>query len=104
MQIDLLERKFAAGGAKGLGADLLADTAMGLLDLHFNGKAMAIPPGHIGRIVAIERARFDDDVLENLVERMAQMQRAIRIRWTVGQNERRPAPCDVGDLAVAIGP
>ena len=70
LQIDLLERIFAARRAKRLGVDFLSDAAVGLLDLHFNRQAVAIPAGHIGGIVAIQGARFDDDVLENLVERM----------------------------------
>ncbi len=48
---------------------------------------MAIPTGHIGRILAEQALRPHDDVLQNLVERMAHMQVAIGVRRAVVQDE-----------------
>jgi hypothetical protein len=47
-------RVLAAGGAKRLGVDLLPDPAMGLLDLHLDRQAVAIPARNVRRIVAVQ--------------------------------------------------
>jgi hypothetical protein len=60
---------------------------------------VAIPARHVGRIEAGERARLDDDVLQDLVDRGADMDVAVRIRRAVVQHEAR-AP--LGDLAQAL--
>ncbi len=91
LRVDLLVRVFAAGRAKRLGVDLLSDAPVRLLDLHFDGQPVTIPAGDVGRIVAVQGARLDDDVLEDFVDGVTQMDRAVRIGRTVGQHEGRPA-------------
>jgi hypothetical protein len=44
---------------------------------------MAIPSGHIGRVVAEHRARFNNDILDNFVDRRPHMNSAIGIRRAV---------------------
>ena len=56
LRIHLLVRVLAAGRAKRFGLDFLSHPAMRFLHLHLNGQPVAIPAGHIRRIVAIERA------------------------------------------------
>jgi hypothetical protein len=51
---------------------------------------VAIPARHIGRIEAIEEARFDDDVLQDLVDGVADVNDAIGIGRPVMQHEARP--------------
>ena len=100
LRIDLLVGVLAAGGTKCLGIDLLPHPAVRFLHLHLDGQPMAIPAGHIGRIVAVERARLDDDVLEDLVDGMAQVDRPIGVGRSVRQHERRPAFDRIADLLI----
>src|SRR5512138_1399358 len=55
---------------------------------------------HARRIEAVERARLDDDVLEDLVDRVADVDRTVRIGRAVVQDERRTALRDGAELLV----
>ena len=57
-----------------------------LFDLNFDGHAMAIPSWYITRIEACHLAAFHDHVLQNLVDRMADMNIAIGIGRPIMQN------------------
>ena len=61
--------------------------AMLLLDKNFDRHAVAIPAGDIDRVVAGQLLRLDDDVLQNLVDRMADVNRRVGVRWAIVQNE-----------------
>ena len=100
LQIDLLVRKGAAGGAEGAGVQLVARPAVLFLDLQLDRQAVAVPARHVGRIEAVERARLDDDVLEDLVDRMPDMDHAVGIRRTVVQHEARPSAREFAQLRV----
>ncbi len=103
LQIDLLERVFAAQPAKFPGIDFLADLADLLLHRNLDRQAMAIPARHVGRAEAGQQLGLDHDVLEDLVDRMAQMNHAIRVRRTVMQDERMLARLRAFlDFAVAV--
>ncbi len=52
---------------------------------------MAIPAGHIGRIESGQRLRFDDDVLEDLVDCVADVDVAVGVRRPIVKNELRPS-------------
>ena len=65
--------------------------AVGLLDLYFNGHAVAVPARHIVRIKASELARLDDHILQYLVDRMPDVDVAVGIGRPVVQHELRPA-------------
>src|SRR5690606_21699312 len=71
--------------------ELHPDLAVLLLDRDLDRQAVAVPARHVGRVEAREVLRLDDDVLEDLVDRMAQVDRAIGIRWSVVQHEQRPS-------------
>ncbi len=98
LQRDLLGGELAAGGAERRRIEFVPRTTVLLLDRELDRQAMAVPARHVGRVVAIEAARLDDDVLEDLVDRMADVDRAIGIRRPVVQHEARPA---AGDVAAA---
>ena len=58
---------------------------------------MAIPAGDVRRIEAGHGLRFDDEILQRLVERMAEMDVAVRVRRAVVQDVFRTclrAPCE----------
>ena len=65
--------------------------AVRLLDLHFDRHAMAIPTGHVRRVEAGEPSALDDDVLQDLVDRVADVDVAVRVRRAVVQDESRAA-------------
>ncbi len=65
-----------------------------LLDLPFDRQAVAIPAGDVMRVVARHLAASVDHILEDLVQRMADMDVAVRVRRAVMQNEFfPPLPC-----------
>ncbi len=90
LQVDLLLRVGAAGRAERLRVELLARAAVLLLHLQLDGQPVAVPAGDVGRVKAVQRAGFDDDVLQDLVDRMADVDRSVRVRRTVVQHEPRP--------------
>ena len=87
LTIDLSGGVLAAGDAKLGGADLVARLALFLLDLEFNRQTVTVPARHIGRVQTVERARFDDDVLEHLVDRMTDMNVPVGVGRAVVQDE-----------------
>ena len=100
--LDLLRREGAAGGAEGVGVELLARTTVFLLDRMFDGQPVAVPARDVRRIEALERARLDDDVLEDLVERVADVDGAVGVRRAVVQHEARPTARDLTQAAVGV--
>ena len=54
-------------------------------------QAMAVPSRHIGGVEAGHRFRFDDDVFQNLVERMADMDAAVGVGRAIVQEIAGPA-------------
>ncbi len=65
---------------------------------------VAVPTGHVGRVESVERSRLDDDVLQDLVDRVPDVNRAVGIGRAVVQDEFRPArrrgPQPLVDLAL----
>ena len=70
---------------------VLAARAVVLLDLPFDGQAMAVPAGDVVGIHAGHLPAAVDDILQDLVERMADMQVAVRVGRAVMQDEISPA-------------
>ena len=95
LHVDLLGRVFAALLPERGGIQLGPDLAPLLLDRDLDRQAVAVPARDVGRIEAGHRLRLDDDVLEDLVDRMAKVDRAVGVRRTVVQHEAR-APGAVG--------
>ncbi len=97
--LDLGRSERAAGGAERGGVELVPRLAVLLLHRQLDRQAMAVPARHIRGIETIERARLDDDVLQDLVHGVAEMDDSIGIRGTIVQHERL-APD--GDFAHAL--
>jgi len=85
----------------GLGhaADLLAH---GYLHLVFDGKPVAVPPGKIERVVTHHEERLDDDVLEDLVQRGAEVNVPVGVRRAVMEDELGSAGRGPDDLVVEL--
>ena len=62
-----------------------------LLDLPFDGQAVAVPAGHIVGILAQHLLGAGDDVLQDLVERVADMEMAVGVGRSVVEDELLPA-------------
>ena len=94
LHLDPLGGVFATAGAElGLG-DLVLAPALGaelLLDLPLDGQAMAVPAGHVVHVLAERELAADHEVLEQLVQRMADVDRAVGVGRPVVQHEQRGA-------------
>ena len=73
------------------GAHVLFLLAELLRDLVFDGQPVAIPARHVGRLHAFHGAGLDDDVLENFIERVADVNMAVGVRRAVMQHVQRLA-------------
>ena len=65
--------------------------AVGLLDLPLDRQAVAVPAGHVDRILAQHLLRAHDDILEDLVERGAEVQVTVGVGRPVVEDELGPA-------------
>ena len=80
----------AAGAAEGRGV-LRPGPAQLFFHLVFYGQTVAIPAWHIGAIQPVQAAGLDDDVLEDLVDGVAQVNVAIGVGRAVVQDVFLPA-------------
>jgi hypothetical protein len=84
------------------------------VDLDLDGQAVAVPAGHVGRIEALHGLRLDDEILEDFVERGAQVDVAVgvgrpvvqdvAVRDAVGGMERKFGGAAPADNRSARGP
>ena len=95
----------AFGAELGAGDVVLVELALAVrfLDLPFNRQAVAVPAGHVGRVLAEQRLRADDDVLEDLVHRVAHVDVAVCVGRAVVEDEARRACAGGADLVVEAG-
>ena len=93
---------FAAAGAElGLG-DLVLAPALGaqlFLDLPLDRQAVAVPAGHVVDVVAEQEARADDEVLQGLLQRVADVDGAVGVGRAVVQHDRAARPPPAGPCA-----
>ncbi len=92
----------AAGLPERRSIQLVPDLALLLLHLQLDGQAVAVPAGHVGRIKPRQGATLDDDVLQDLVDRGAQMNRAVGVGRAVMQDEDGSARRGPANLAVDV--
>ena len=62
------------------------------IDLQLDRQPMAVVSRHVRRVEPRHGPRLHDEVLQDLVERGAEVNLAVRVRRTVVQNEARPCP------------
>ena len=72
------------------------------IDLELDRQSVAVPSGDVGRVEARHGARPDDEVLENLVEGCSEMHLAVRVRWSVVQDELRRTGARATDPPVEV--
>ena len=86
MLIDVAQSEFPADAPKLHRGDVSLFAPELLFHLRFDGQTVAIPAGNVGRAETRHGFRLYDHILENLVERGAEMNRARRIGRTVVQD------------------
>ena len=92
----------AAKLAKFRGGDF-AFAAQFLFDLGLDRQAVAIPTGHVGRVVARHAFGLDDQVFQDFVEAGAEMNGSRRIGRAVMQHEERLALAGLQNSLVEVG-
>ena len=97
LPLDLLRRIGAAQALRLLHRQVLAVL---LFDLALDRHAVTVPAWHVHGVEARQVARLDDDVLQNLVHRMADVDVAVGVGRAVVQDELRPAVAGCADFAV----
>ncbi|MCY1172557.1 hypothetical protein D9M73_126930 [compost metagenome] len=103
LHIDPMLRISAALGAKFVRRNFVLIALLGailLLDLPLDRQAVAVPTGHIGRILAEQGLRAAHRVLQDMVKRMADMHVAIRIRRAVMEDELLPATASLARFLI----
>jgi len=104
LEINVFARVGVAGFADRGGVGVrVAGLAHFLGDLEFDGQTVAVPARDVGRVLAAEGFEFDDDVLENLVQRGADVDIAIRERRAVMQHKFCFAAAPALDFCVQAG-
>lgn len=103
--VDPMLRISAAFGAEFLDRNLVLVQlflAILLLDLPLDRQPVTVPAGDVGRVLALQRLGADDHVLQDMVERMADVHVAIRVRRTVVEDELVAALAAFADLPFEI--
>ena len=62
------------------------------IDLQLDRQPVAVVADHVRRVEAGHRSRLDDEILQDLVQRRADVDVAVRVRRAVVQHELRRAP------------
>lgn len=104
LDVDVFARVSLAGGADGRGiGGGVAGLAHFLAHLEFDGQPVAIPAGDVGCIKPAQGFVFDDDVLENFVERRPDVDIAIGERRAVVQHKFLGPCARCADGVVEVG-
>ena len=76
--------------------------AVGLFDLHLDRHAVAVPARHVRRVEPGHRPVLDDDVLQDLVDGMADVDVAVGVGRAVVQHEARASGARLADRLVDL--
>ncbi|CCJ92187.1 alpha-L-glutamate ligases, RimK family [Cronobacter turicensis 564] len=106
LAVDLSRRVFTAFGAEFGRGEFLTRLAKLLFHFQLDRQAMAVPARHVRRVITGKPFGLHDNVFQNLVNRVTNMNAAIRIRRAIMQNEGFFAffGCTNDAVQVIIGP
>ncbi len=99
LTFDLLVRIGATQFAKPLGIEILS---MSLFHLQLNRQPMAVPARNVGCIEARQRLRFNNNILKNLVYRMANVNVAVGVWRAIMKDELWPSYAYLPNSPVAL--
>ena len=100
--VDLLGRIIAAVLPKLGGGNFVAWFTYFLFDVQFNRKPMAIPAGHIRRVKSGQRFGFDNDVLEDLIDRVANVQLTVGVGRAIVKDKAWFALARLAHLGIQV--
>ena len=89
LTVDLLRGIFAALGAEFSGGEFLTWLTVLLLDFQLDRQTVAVPARNVRRVIARQSFGLNDNVFQNLVNRVTNMNAAIRIRRAIMQKPRK---------------
>ncbi len=102
LEVDEAGGVLAAGLADGDGVHLELFAAEFLVDLDLDGEAVAVPAGDVGRVEAGHGLGLDDEVLDALVERVAEVDGAVGVGRAVVQDVLGSALAGGADLRIKV--
>ena len=102
LEVDVLLRVLAAGAADGDGVHLEFFAAELLVDLDLDGEAVAVPAGDVGGVEAGHGLGFDDEVLDALVEGVAEVDGSVGVGRAVVEDVFGGSGAGGADLGVEI--
>ena len=102
LQVEVLLGVLAAGAADGNRVHLKLLAAELLVDFDLDGETVAVPAGNVGGVEASHGFRLDDEVLQRLVQGVAQVDGAIGVGRAIVQNVAGRASMGGADLGVKI--
>ena len=102
LQVDVLLGVGAAGVADGEGVHLQLFAAELLVDLDLDGQAVAVPAGDVGGVEAGHGLRLDDEVLDALVEGVAEVDGAVGVGRAVVEDVFGRAGAGGANLGVEV--
>ena len=102
LEVEVLLGVLAAGAADLDGVHLELLAAELLVDFDLDGEAVAVPAGDVGGVEAGHGAGFDDEVLEGLVEGVAEVDGAVGVGRAVVEDVAGAAGAGAADLAVEV--
>ncbi len=103
LQVDVLLRVLAAGLADFDGVEFELAAAELLVDLDFDGEAVTVPARDVGRVEAGHGFRLDDEVLDALVQRVAEVDGAVGVGRAVVQDVFGRSGAGTANLLVEAG-
>ena len=102
LDIDVLLGVLAAGAADLARGHLRFLGTEFAIHLDFDGQAVAIPAGDVGRIETGHGARLDHEILEDFIERGTEVDAAVGVRRPVVQHVERPAGARRANLMIKL--
>jgi hypothetical protein len=102
LEVGHLQRDLLGGKGAALGLHLVTRqvAAVELFDRVFDRQAVTVPAGDVLRVQALELARLDDHVLEDFVDRVADVDLAVGVGRAVVQHELGRTEARIAQLAV----
>ena len=102
LEVDVLLGVLAAGAADADGGHFELLAAELLVDFDFDGEAVAVPAGDVGGVEAGHGLGFDDEVLDALIERVAEVDGTVSVGRSVVEDVLGLAFAGFADLAVEV--